>query len=564
MDYLSFFSLNDDPFRITPDISYFYNSPEHSTALLSLEYCMKEKEGFCILTGEPGTGKTTILRVFVEKWKDEAEFALIITPRLSPEEFFMAILEDFKIPVNSSSKNDMLKGFRDFLLRHANNNKRVAIIVDEAQELPDTTLEELRLLSNLETEKDKLLQIILIGQPELRNKLQGKALRQLNSRITVRIQLKPLSISETYDYINNRLTRAGNRSLLFKEKAKEMIFELSGGIPRTINLLASRGLMAAFLEKSKVVFDRHIEQGASDVLDENAATEFEEKPPLLTRRTIIMLMTLLLLAVGAGLYFTAAIQHEDPKPAPVTVVAAKPAMVPLSSARLANISTVKTKPVAQDIPFSAAVAKAIGKLDTNQTAFTAFNILAAVWEFPRYKSFKKTALDPWNYLSILSANRSMELIQFNGALDGLVDIDYPAILQIKSPDEGKEIYVALTAVSNNEYILPGGIAGKKKLTKAELESIWSGKAFILWKNYKKIPPQIAAGSKSKEAAFLKRLLVQAGVDVSNGGAFDQKTVEAIKSFQEAKGLKISGQPDPQTLLYLYKYSASTFYHPALK
>jgi len=265
-EYLSFFNLNDDPFHLTPDTAYFYNSPEHTTALLSLEYSVTHKEGFCLLTGEPGTGKTTILRIFTEKWKERAEIALVMTPRLMPDEFFQAILDDFKIPL-SDSKNEMLKSFRSFLLANAANDRRVAIIVDEAQELPESTLEELRLLSNMETEKEKLLQIILIGQPELRSKLQRESLRQLNQRISVRVQLDPLTAPETSDYINTRLIRGGNSSLLYDQKAKDLIFSLSGGVPRTINLLASRGLMSAFLDESKIVLEKHIQMGARDVME---------------------------------------------------------------------------------------------------------------------------------------------------------------------------------------------------------------------------------------------------------------------------------------------------------
>jgi len=321
-NYLNFFNLNDDPFRLTPDIDYFYNSPEHSTALLSLEYCFKEKEGFCLLTGEPGTGKTTVTRLFVDKWKDRAEIALIMTPRLSPEEFFLAVLDDFKIPLISTSKNDMLKAFRNFLLTHAANDRRVAIIVDEAQQLPDSTLEELRLLSNLETAKEKLLQIILIGQPELKTKLSSQPLRQMNQRITVRVQLQPLTQLETSDYINTRLIRAGNSALLMNQNAKDLIFKLSGGKPRRINLLSSRALMSAFLEGTKEVSMVHVRKGAADVLEsdmdekENSAatagrrtfTANQQVKGALSSPLVIIIGITLLIAVGCACYYFGSIR----------------------------------------------------------------------------------------------------------------------------------------------------------------------------------------------------------------------------------------------------------------
>lgn len=560
-NYLSFFNLNDDPFRLTPDTAYFYNSPEHATALLSLEYCFKEKEGFCILTGEPGTGKTTILRIFVERWKDRAEIALIMTPRLSPEEFFLAILEDFKIPIQSRSKNDMLKAFRGFLLTHAGNDRRVAIIVDEAQELPDSTLEELRLLSNLETEKEKLLQIILIGQPELRNKLNSKPLRQLNQRITVRVQLKPLTASETSDYINTRLIRGGNSSLLYNEKGKELIYELSGGIPRTINVLASRGLMAAFLDGSREVLERHVRQGARDVMETAAPNSGDGRSPM--RRAAPLAAGLLLIAAAGGAFYLGLGVPDATKPAAVQAAAAKPVAAQVSSARLSNQTTAKAAAPVPDSPFTEAVSREIAGADTHKSALDSFNVMAAAWDFPRVAGLEKRGPDISQYLADLSARRGMELIHFDGTLDGLLEIGYPAILQIEPAKNGKEVYTALIGVSNGEYLMPTRLAGKKRLMREELESVWHGKAFILWKNHRKIPALIQQGARTKQTLILQKLLAQAGADTGNSGAFDLKTEQALKSFQGSKGLKITGQPDSQTLFHLYNGSRD-FFHPKLK
>jgi len=258
-DFLEFFNLAENPFRITPDPFYFYPSNNHNEILSSLNYAVEQKEGFFVETGEPGTGKTVTLKIFIEKWRDKAEIALIMTPRLSPEEFLLAVLEDLNIKLkNTTNKNELLKTFRDFLIEHSLSGKRVIIIVDEAQNLPDETLEELRLLSNLETEKEKLLQIILVGQPELKKRLLSENLRQLNQRVTVRTTLMPLTRDETFDYINFRLSKAGKGTITFEDKAKKLIYNTSKGIPRLINLISSRTLMAAYVEGDSHIKKRHV------------------------------------------------------------------------------------------------------------------------------------------------------------------------------------------------------------------------------------------------------------------------------------------------------------------
>lgn len=301
--YLDFFGLREDPFRLTPDPAFYYPSSDHANALLSLDYTMNNREGFCLLTGEPGTGKSTLVRIFLNKWQDQAEIALVMTPRLSPEEFLQAILEDLDVvyPL-SGNKNHMIKEFRDFLLSHAADGRRVAIVVDEAQNLPVETLEELRLLSNLETEKEKLLQIILIGQPELVEKLSAKQLKQLNQRISVRASLAPLPARNTADYLATRLRQAGaNAGVYFDKDALETIHRHSGGIPRLINLIASRSLMAAYLQGFSSVQGSQVRIAAEEVMKQGNTSKMAR--PKISGYLLFALLAVTAIAAAAIFWY---------------------------------------------------------------------------------------------------------------------------------------------------------------------------------------------------------------------------------------------------------------------
>ncbi|WP_457624373.1 ExeA family protein [Persephonella sp.] len=259
MTYLEFFGLKEDPFKITPDYKYFYPSKTHRIADNLLKYVVKHGEGFCVIVGEPGTGKTTVIRKFISSLSDNIIYALILTPKLEPEEFLKVVLDDLGVHIEADSKHDLLKKFREFLEKKVSEGKKVLIIVDEAQNLPVETLEELRLLSNLETTNEKLVQIILLGQPELDEKLNMPQLRQLNQRITNKIRLLPLTEEETFRYIYHRLAVAGKGNIRFTDKAIKRIYRYSKGIPRLINVLASRSLMSAFMTGSFVIKPENVD-----------------------------------------------------------------------------------------------------------------------------------------------------------------------------------------------------------------------------------------------------------------------------------------------------------------
>src|ERR1700732_1868879 len=254
--YLTFFGLNEKPFAITPDPRYLYLSERHAEALAHLLYGINEAGGFVQLTGEVGTGKTTIVRSLLAQTPKNAEIALILNPKMTAPEFLLTICEELGIGVQDSAPGSLkdLVDILSYYLLHAHAaGKRVVLVVDEAQNLSPDVLEQVRLLTNLETNTQKLLQIILIGQPELRELLARNELRQLAQRITGRYHLNPLAREETVAYVHHRLRVAGATSDIFAPGAVSAVFRLSNGVPRVINVICDRALLGAYsLDRHRV------------------------------------------------------------------------------------------------------------------------------------------------------------------------------------------------------------------------------------------------------------------------------------------------------------------------
>ncbi len=252
--YEKFFYLTEKPFHITPDPRFLFLGKKHKEALDLVAYGINERKGFILLTGEVGTGKTTLCRALLERLSKKTETALILNPVLSRHELVKTIAEDFGIDASVDSVKSGIDAINEFLLATAGRGRNAAVIIDEAQGLSPETLEMIRLLSNLETEKEKLLQIVLVGQPELNEKLNTHGLRQLNQRIIVRCGLVPLEPDETREYIRNRLVVAGGLNTVeFSEDSLSAIHNASRGIPRMINIICDRALTAAFVDEKRVV-----------------------------------------------------------------------------------------------------------------------------------------------------------------------------------------------------------------------------------------------------------------------------------------------------------------------
>ncbi len=264
--YTEFFGLNEKPFAITPDPRYLYMSVRHADALAHLIYGISESGGFIQLTGEVGTGKTTLIRSLLEQLPAKAEIALILNPQLSTLEFLQVICQELRIPAAADdsvrARVDALNGY---LLRAYAEARRIVLIVDEAQALTPELLEQIRLLTNLETPKKKLLQIILIGQPELRDLLDRPEMRQVAQRITGRYHLEPLGKEDTALYVSHRMKVAGAQRDVFTPAAIRLLYRRSRGIPRLINVVADRALLAAYTRDERVVDRGLIVSAAAEV-----------------------------------------------------------------------------------------------------------------------------------------------------------------------------------------------------------------------------------------------------------------------------------------------------------
>lgn len=252
--YERFFGLREKPFNVTADPAFLFLSRRHKEAFSHLIYGIKERKGFLEITGEIGAGKTTLCKALLNSLDKNIKTALILNPHLSRPQLLKAILQDFGIPFNKYSGASLLSKLNEFLIQQLSSGNNVVLIIDEAQNLKPSLLEQIRLLSNLETEKEKLLQIVLVGQPELREKLKSESLKQLRQRISVRYHILPLDRDEIDRYIKHRLTVAGSaNSVEFHREAIEEIYKYSQGIPRLINILCDQALLAAYVRETKSI-----------------------------------------------------------------------------------------------------------------------------------------------------------------------------------------------------------------------------------------------------------------------------------------------------------------------
>jgi general secretion pathway protein A len=263
--YEAYYKFKESPFNLTPDTRYFFPSEKHQEALDSLIYAINARKGFVVITGEIGSGKTTVCRALLNKLNANTKVALVLNTSLNSKELISTALEDFGVEPVKGTKSRLISQLNDFLIQELSNDNNVVLMIDEAQNLSRRVLEEIRMLSNLETEKEKLIQIILVGQPELREKLRLKSLDQFRQRITVHYHLAPLSKEETEAYIKHRITQVcKNGCDIFTPDALSTIYEYSNGIPRIINLICDRSLLNGFIGNKPKIDKEIIDETIKD------------------------------------------------------------------------------------------------------------------------------------------------------------------------------------------------------------------------------------------------------------------------------------------------------------
>ncbi|HEU0195824.1 MAG TPA: AAA family ATPase [Nevskiaceae bacterium] len=556
--YLSYFHLREAPFSIAPDPAFLYLSPRHQEALGHLLYGTGRYGGFVQLTGEVGTGKTTLVRTLLHQKLEGVEVAMIHNPRLSEGEFVATLCDEFRVdyphpPIPSLKV--MVDALNAHLLQAHAQGKRSVLIIDEAQNLAPEVLEQVRLLTNLETDKEKLLHIMLIGQPELAELLGRQELRQLASRITARYHLLPLNETETREYIAHRLRVAGGAGNLFSPKALRAIQRRSRGVPRLINVLCDRALLGAYAQNLPQVTPQVVHQAASEVLGTPApiawrtrVQKWGQRIPLVGVEAVLACAALIVAGVLLGRVLTSS---RSAPVAPVVAASIAPPVttdnpVPkaLAAARAPAAPTPARVTNASTPPVPGGTHTNLGRLLAHPEALGALvGRLIALW------SPGLTIPANANVCTEL-AKHDLQCYRATTQWDELVQMNRPAILELAAGTQPAQ-YVLLTRLAHGVATLDTG-HGPVHLPAAQLRTAWTGEFLVLWRgatdtNF------VRPTAQGAPVIWLRQQLARVDgnpLPSAPSPVFDAALTAQIKDYQRAAGLDADGLAGVMTLISL--------------
>jgi general secretion pathway protein A len=608
--YKNFFGFNERPFKLVPNPAYLFLSRSHEEALAHLTYAVIQSEGFMEITGEVGTGKTTLCRAFLEHLDNDTKAAYIFNPNLDSIELLKAINDEFGIPSDADNTKDLIDTLNSFLIEQNTQGKNTILLIDEAQNLTNEVLEQLRLLSNLETAKHKLLHIILVGQPELKEKLNSHELRQLRQRISLSCRLIPLSFKDVRNYIQHRINVAsGKPGIQFADAAYRSIYNYSQGIPRLINIVCDRALLTAFGLDQKEITQKIVQASIKELTDGSDiyTNSFKKRKKAILFFSILSLILFMIIYYHPGLLRVntifnspetkkldtlhsnnakkpapAVAASDEKKPVPAVTTTIKKESVPAvtvseskkdaqavtafeskkpgpiviaSESKKIEVQKVKTlEPVIEPLTEPARnlgnLLKTMNRLSSRHMAI---KVALNLWNIePEIKPDLDT-IDDYNFFRLVSKENNLLIRRIKGNLNAIKKLNLPVILAVHLNKGIPPVYLALIKIDTQKVTLRGGKQDISiELSPVELESYWSGVAFIPWKNFLSLKGTIPIDSPKDSITTLKMLLRDIGFkEVEINPFYDDKTRQAVKEIQQKYGLHIDGTVGSTTKIALY-------------
>ena len=584
--YNHFFGFKERPFKLVPNPDYLFLSKSHEEALAHLRYAVTDGEGFVEIIGEIGTGKTMLCRTFLESLDADTESAYIFNPRMDAVDLLQAINDEFGIPKDLHSTKALIDALNAFLIEKKAVGKKVILLIDEAQNLGKDVLEQIRLLSNLETTKDKLLQIILVGQPELGELLDSYELRQLGQRISLSCRLQPLTYSETKEYIAHRIHVASQKSAaVFSKKAIHRIYKFSRGIPRLINMACDRSLLTAYgrhrLKVSGPIAKSAVQElTSSGEINRHFLTENVKRLAAVSAFCVVFFIGLLFYFDILHIVLQAPLTDT---PAPVIKKKINPhkASAPVPDQK--KLPQPKIENPVDDLSdeFKSAPVRAIRvdepafeiNKDKQSIEFQKFLVSGGAL-FSKKASFE-SLLKTWgirenfqqnlseisdapDYFSLAAQQNGLVVTPIDGDLKQIVQLNIPAILKFDNPSGDAPVYLTAIHVTPDVMIFSGHDAlPAMAVPYVRVMENWSGIGFVFWKNFYNYQGTIPLDAPGESVITLKLHLRDIGYQhIEISGTYDLATQMAIKAIQARHGIPIDGYVGPLTKIVLYNEKQS--------